>query len=71
MNLGRSRRQYIVLGYNEYNSESHNWYITDNLQEALSLKSKWETRFLQVQIRWIGDVVNNPLANEADRIDLG
>jgi uncharacterized membrane protein len=71
MNLGHSPRQYIVLGYNEHDHQSHQWYITDSLQEALSLKSKWETRFLQVQIRWIGDVVNNPLANEADRIDLG
>jgi hypothetical protein len=71
MNLGRSRRQYIVLGYNEYNRESHNWYITDSLQEALSLKSKWETGFLRVQIRWIGDVVNNPLADESNRVDLG
>ena len=71
MNLGHSRRQYIVLGYNEYDRESHDWYITDNLQEALSLKSKWEARFLQVQIRWIGDVVNNPLADKSNRVDLG
>jgi|TARA_B110000263_G_scaffold242164_1_gene247325 uncharacterized membrane protein len=70
MNLGRSPRQYIVLGYNDLDHQSHQWYITDSLQEALSLTSKWEARFLQVQIRWIGDVVNNPLADESDRVDL-
>ena len=57
-------RSYIVLGYNDYDRQSHQWYITPDLTEALSLKRKWEAGFLQVQIRFIGDTIDNPLANE-------
>jgi len=68
MTMGR-KRAYIVLGYNDYDLQSHQWYITPDLSEALSLKRKWEAGILQVQIRFVGDVIDNPLSDEA--IDIG
>lgn len=53
---------YIVLGYNDYNPQSHQWFITSDLEEARATVEKWERLHLICQIRWVGDVIDNPLS---------
>ena len=60
--MGRTPQLYIVLGYNDYDMKSHQWYITPDLNEAKEIQSRWETLHLTCQIRRVGDRIDNPLS---------
>ena len=59
--MGRTPQLYIVLGYNDYDMKSHQWYITPDLNEAKEIQSRWEKLRLTCQIRPVGDRIDNPL----------
>ena len=61
---------YIVLGYNDYDPRSHQWFITSDLNEAKATVERWEKIHLICQIRWVGDVIDIPLGESEGIVRL-